>query len=75
VERKLLVGFLAALLAEHKSRETVGAPPLEWSRQTALAHCCSWNTLIIEEAIQVAFYLRNKFLNVGAFTVLGLVNC
>jgi hypothetical protein len=63
VERKLPAGFPGTLLAEHKGREEVGAPPLKWSRHAALAHCCSRNALIIEEAIQVGIYPRNEFLN------------
>jgi hypothetical protein len=70
VERKLPVGCSATLLAENKCREAVRAPPLKWSRHAALARCCtSRNTLIIEEAMQVGVYPRNKFLDVG---VLGL---
>jgi hypothetical protein len=66
VEGKLPVGFLATLLAEHKHREAVGAPPLKRGRLAALAHCCCWNTLIIEEAMQVGVHPRNEFLDVGA---------
>jgi hypothetical protein len=66
VEGKLPVGFSAILLAEHKCREAVRAPPLKQSRRAALAHCCSWNTLIIEEAMQVGVHPRNEFLDVGA---------
>ena len=68
------MGFSATLLAEHNSQEAIGTPPLKWNRQTALAHGCGWNTLIIEEAMQVVVYLRNEFLNVGAFTIFGLID-
>jgi hypothetical protein len=71
VEREPLVGLLATLLAEYKSRKAVGAPPLKWSRHAALARCRSLNALRIEEAKQVGANPRDKFLNVGA---LGLRN-
>src|SRR6266702_3645428 len=68
-EWKRVVGFLAALLAEHQSREAVGTSPLKWGRHAALAHCHSWDTLRVEEATQVGANPRNKLFHVY---VLGL---
>jgi len=50
VKRKRLMRPSAALLAEYKRREAVGAPPLERSRLAALACGRLWNPLGIEEA-------------------------
>lgn len=61
------VGLLAALLAEHESREAVSAPPLKWCGHAALAYHCGWNTLGIENAMQVGANSRNKFFHVGVF--------
>src|SRR6266702_3849702 len=69
VEWKPVVGFSAALLAEHQSREAVGTSPLKWGRHAALAHCHSWDTLRVEEATQVGANPRNKLFHVY---VLGL---
>jgi hypothetical protein len=69
VEWKPLVGPLAAIFAEHKSREAVRTPPLKRSRHAGPAHCHSRNTLSAEDAIQVGSNPRNKFLHVS---VLGL---
>jgi hypothetical protein len=65
VERKPLVKVSAALIAEQKCRKAVGALPLKWSRLAASAHCCSWDTLRIEEAAQVRANFRNKLLHEG----------
>ena len=64
-----MVRVSAALLAKHKSRKAVSAPPFKWGRHAVLAHCHSWDTLRIEEAMQVGTNLRNKLFHVG---VLGL---
>ena len=59
----------AALFVEHEHRKAVGALPLKWSRLAALAHCCSRDTLQMEEATQVRANSRNKLFHEG---VLGL---
>jgi hypothetical protein len=74
MKRKPLVEFSAAPLAEHKRREAVSAPPLKWRRQAALAHCCSRDTLIVEEATKVGIYPRNEVFNVGALGLRDLSN-
>jgi hypothetical protein len=60
------VGVSATLLAEHRSRKAVGAPPLKWIRHATLAHCRSPGTLRIEEATQVGANPRNKLFHIGA---------
>jgi hypothetical protein len=67
MEWKPKVRLLAALLAEHESREAVSAPPLKWSRHAALAYRCGRNTLGIENAMQVVVNPENKLLYVGVF--------
>ena len=50
-KRKQLVRLLAALLAEHKCRKAVRAPPFKQSRLATLASSCHWwNALIVKEA-------------------------
>ena len=60
------MGVSATLLAEHRSRKAVGAPPLKWIRHATLAHCRSPGTLRIEEATQVGANPRNKLFHIGA---------
>jgi hypothetical protein len=69
VDRKPLVEVSATLFAEHKHGKAVGALPLKWSGLAALAHCCSWDTLRLEEATQVRANSWNKFFHEA---VLGL---
>jgi len=64
VERESSVGFSAAILAEHKSREAVRAPPFKWSRQAELACCCSGHTLGTKETVQVRANPRDKVFHV-----------
>jgi hypothetical protein len=67
MEGKPKVGLLAALLAEHESREAVSASPLKLSGHAALTYHCGRNTLGIENALQVAVNPGNKFFYVGVF--------
>src|SRR5258708_25874450 len=69
VKRKQLVRPSAAPLTKYECRKAIGAPPLKRSRLAALACSRHWNSLRIEEAVQVRANLRNKIFNVG---VLGL---
>jgi hypothetical protein len=59
----------ATAFAEYKCRKAVSALPLKWSRLAALAHCCSWDALRLEEATQIGANSWNKFFHEG---VLGL---
>lgn len=68
------MGRSAARLAEYRGREAVGAPPLKWSVRAALAHCHSWNTLGVENAMQVGAHPRNEFFDVGALRLKHVSN-
>jgi hypothetical protein len=69
VERELPVEVSATAFGEYKCRKAVGALPLKWSRLEALAHCCNWDTLRLEEATQIGANSWNKLFHEG---VLGL---
>ena len=68
------MGVSATLLAEHKSKKAGSAPPLKWSRHAALAHCCGWDALRMEEATQVGVNPRNKIFHEGALGLRAMLN-
>jgi len=74
VERESPVGFSAAILAEYKSREAIGAPPFKWRRQAELACCRSWHTLSTKETIQVRTNPRDKVFHVCVLSPAGMSN-
>ena len=68
------MGFLATLLADHKSRKAVSAPLLKWSRHAALAHCCGRDALRMEEATRVGVNPRNELFHEGALGLRAMLN-
>jgi hypothetical protein len=68
------MGFSAAILAEYKSREAVGASPFEWSRKAELACRCSGHTLSTKETMQVRTNPRDKVLHVRLLRAADMSN-